>query len=369
VTSSILHSHLQGFGHRHTRGHRAARIVVIGNVGNGNTGDEALLAVTVAALDRAATVTVLSRHPAQVTALHGVSAAPMTVRGAAPVLARCDGIVVVGGGMFGPGLPPLVRLLPHLVHAAALAGRDTAYVGIGVHRGMPAGTLSALRRSVRRSRSATVRDRASGRLLDPVRPAACIGDLALYLQPASAEEARAALHTAGVDLTRPLLLLAPKAGTSPDKTRRMLAASSIAARHWHSRGGVVAALALADHADHGLDPTHTDTALAERIARDAAVTIPRLGPNLHPALAKAVTAQAAALLGLRFHGVVFATAAGVPATSFAWEPKTAALLSDRALPVINNPIQPHQITGWLDSCLPAHTAVTGIGAETMRSTS
>jgi hypothetical protein len=100
---------------------RAPRVVVLGNIGNGNTGDEALLAVTLAALGRQPVITVLSRDPAGTTAMHGVRAVPLLGLTAARALARCDAVVVVGGGMFGPGLPPLVRLLPHILDAAAAA--------------------------------------------------------------------------------------------------------------------------------------------------------------------------------------------------------------------------------------------------------
>lgn len=335
---------------RRRAGDRSPRIVVIGNVGNGNTGDEALLSVTLDALGPHPRITVLSRDPAGVTALHGVAATAMRPGAAVGSIARCDALVVVGGGMFGPGLPPLVRLLPHVMEAAARAGKDTAYVGIGAYAAMPASTAWGLRRSVAVSRHVSVRDRASGVVLDPTRPPVCVGDLAMHLRPAPPDDARSALRAAGVDLDRPLLLIAPKAGRTPALTGTFVEASAHAARHWAAAGGSVAAMAFADRIDHGIPDGCTDAALCARIARTADTEIPLLGPNLHPALAQAIVAQSDAVLALRFHGVVFAQASGVPTISFTWEPKTAALFHDSATRALDDPFQAQQLEDWLDGC-------------------
>lgn len=351
MSVEILERQLSQLGQCRTRGRRPARVVVIGNVGNGNTGDEALLAATLRFLGTDPQVTVLSRQPERISALHGVAAVPMTATGAGPALAGCDAVVVVGGGMFGPGLPPLVRLLPHLVTAAALTGRDTAYVGIGVYPGMPPTTLSALQYSATRGRGVTVRDNQSAHLLNPAHPPPCVGDLALHLPAAATDEALRELHAAQVDLARPLLILAPKAAATPEKTRNLLLASVHAARHWGAHGGSIAALILSDRTDHGIAAGATDSALASRIGHEASLSIPHLGPNLRPSLAKAITGEASAVFGLRFHSLVFATGTSTPAISFAWEPKTAAFMAEHGIPNLVEPFNPHQLTDWLDGCL------------------
>ncbi|MEU5694587.1 glycosyltransferase [Actinosynnema sp. NPDC020468] len=320
------------------------RLLVFGNVGNGNTGDESLLAATLAALDPDAEVTVLSRDPGRVTALHGVPACPMTPRHALRAVRGATGLVVVGGGMFGPGLPPLVQALPHLVAAARHTGRAVAYVGIGVYDGMPAHVLGRLRRAAARG-TMTVRDRLSLRTLDLPVDVPCVGDLAWLVPTASPDLARQALRRAGADPTRPLLLLAPKAADEA-RTLRSVEAFATAARWWTARGGAVVALALSDRADHGRPPEHTDAALAEAVATAAGVPVPVVGPNLPPGLAKAVVARADAVLGLRFHALVFALAAGTPCAGFPWEPKTRALAEEHRLPT---PTDDRGLTRWLDS--------------------
>lgn len=331
-------------GRRRARSRRR-RIVVLGNVGNGNIGDEALMAAVLPHLVDAE-VTLLSRDPARATADHCVPAQPMTVRAAATPLRRADAVIVVGGGMFGPGLPPLVRLLPRLLTACRLLRRDIAYVGIGAYPGAPAGVLASLRNAARHGH-VTVRDELSQRILASDPPPPCVGDLARRLHPTDPTHALTVLSAADVNTARPLLLLTPKAATTPAQTEQLLDWLTAAATHWHAHGGAVAALALSDRADHGVPKDRTDVALAEAVARRSRVPIPVLSPTA-PELAIAITAWASAALGLRFHGAVFADMTGVPTMAPAWEPKTTALLTERGLPALTDT---STMTHWLDAQL------------------
>jgi hypothetical protein len=338
-----LHAQLAGFGGRRPR------IVLLGNVGNGNTGDEALLAAVLGGLDAGSGVTVVSRAPESVAALHGVEGVPMQIGPFAKALLRADAVGVVGGGMFGPGLPPLVRLLPFVLLLAALARKDTGYFGIGVYRGVPWPTLLALRLHTRVGRGITVRDDESARNLSPSRPPQPVGDLALYLPPARAEDAHELLTAAGVDLRRPLLVVSPKAATTDAHTRAMVTACGRVARAWAAKGGVAAGIALGSKVDYGRGPGDTDHALIGRVATEAGIDIPAVGPDLAPALAKAVVGEAAAVVGLRFHAVVFAYGAGVPAMTFGWEPKTAALHRERGKPATIELYSDTAISRWVES--------------------
>lgn len=342
--AGTVRAQLAGFG-RHRAHRRPPRLVVIGNVGNGNTGDESLLTAALAAVDADAEVTVLTRNPAVITALHGVAACPMTSASALWAVWRSDGVVVVGGGMFGPGLPPLVRVLPHVVAAVRRTGRDIAYVGIGVYEGIPAHVLAQLRRAAAHM---TVRDRVSLKTLGPRATVPCVGDLAWLVAPTAPTEATDELRRAGVDTERPLLLLSPKAGADDAQTQQLVDTFSDAARLWSQRGGMVAALALSDRVDHGRNRDHGDVALTGAIALAAGVPIPVVGPNLPPAMAKAVVGQADAVLGHRFHALVFALGTGVPCAAFGWEPKTRALIEEHRLPA------PDDLTRWLDPILAPH---------------
>ena len=340
-----IREQLQGIGRHRSLSRRPPRLTVIGNVGNGNTGDESLLAVTLAAVDRDANVTVISRNPELVTRLHGVPAQPMTVRATVRELRQCDGLIVVGGGMFGPGLPPLVRILPTVATWIRRSGRAVAYVGIGVYLGTPKGTLRRLRQAVEHS-EVTVRDMVSIRTLNARRPVPCIGDLAWRLTPTDSVLARNVLCRAGADGGRPLLLVAPKAGATAGKTEEIINAMAAAVRYWIDLGGDVAAIALGDRADRGRD--FTDTAVAATVSARADVALPVVGPNLAPSMAKAIVGCATAVLGMRFHALVFALSLGIPCMGIAGEPKTEALQDEHRLPVFDDI---RTLYSWLDTTI------------------
>lgn len=340
----VVGSQLRGLGRRRTRGRRPARVLLIGNVGNGNTGDEALMAVALAGLDAGCEPTVLSRDPGAVGAVHGVRAVSMSPVAAIRQLVRSDAVVVVGGGMFGPGLPRLVRHLPAFVSIARILRSDTAYLGIGVYPGTPPGTLRRLRAAARRG-SMSVRDRMSLSTLDLGDDSPpCVGDLAWMLVPAEGRPARRALRKAGVDRARPLLIISAKATDSMEQSGELIDMLAAAARRWAAHGGSVAAIALSDRVDHGR-VGGTDMAMAGQVAALAGVEVPVIGPNLPPALAKGVVGEASAVVGLRFHAMVFALSAGRPCCAPDWEPKTAALLAEHDVPAMRDSAG---LVAWLD---------------------
>ncbi|GLW80841.1 polysaccharide pyruvyl transferase CsaB [Actinokineospora globicatena] len=310
--------------------------MVVGNFGNGNTGDEALLARALTELGAETEVSVLSRNPRLVEWTHGVAARPMTAVSFAAGLRWCDAVLVVGGGMFGSGLPPLVRLLPTVVEATHRAGRATFYLAVGVYPGTPKPVLRRLRSAAMFGRL-TVRDELSARTLGV--PVPVVGDLALDLPPAPRETAELALAGAGVDATSPLLLLSLKALPDANHMAALRDTCLEAAHRWRHLGGEVAGLALSTHADYGLGLGHRDAALIA----DLGLGLPVIGPQLPPALAKAVVGRASGVLGLRLHALVFAAGMGVPFAGFDWEEKSKAFLTEHGGTVLGS------AADWVDS--------------------
>ncbi|SDC19534.1 Polysaccharide pyruvyl transferase family protein WcaK [Actinokineospora iranica] len=351
---AIVRAQLAGLGNRRARGRRAARVLVVGDFGNGDTGDEALLARALGELPRGTEVSVLSRNPRLVEWTHGVPSRPMTALSFAGGLRWSDAVLVVGGGMFGAGLPPLVRLLPWVVDAAKAAGRDTVYLAIGAYPGMPPAVARRLRAAARELGRVTVRDRLSAETLGANVPN--VGDLALRLRPEPPEHAARALACAGVDTSTPLLLLSLKAVPDPAKMAALADSCLLAARRWREHGGSVAALALSTHADHGLGLARRDAALAAELADRLGAPLPVLGPQLPPALAKAVVGRAAGVLGLRMHAMVFAVGSGVRCAGFAWEEKTRAFLVEADHATILDPKTPKSVTDWVDATIAAVSA-------------
>jgi polysaccharide pyruvyl transferase WcaK-like protein len=291
-----------------------------------------------------ADVTVVSREPKAVRALHGVTSLPMTTRSAWRLLRRTDGLIVVGGGMFGPGLPPLVRLLPAIAELAVPLRRDLAYFGIGVYPGAPRLVRAFLRPAANRGQM-TVRDELSIRALDAQRKPPNIGDLAYQLQPAPSAHVASLLDLAGLRPGRPLLLIAPRAGTSDALTEQMLSAFVTAVGYWISHGGEVAAIALSAQTDDAVDPAVSDVQLAAAVAARTATRIPVLGPNLHPAVAAGLIALADAVIGLHFHAHVLAEATGTRCMGFDWGAKSSALIRELHIAAARND---QSVQNWLD---------------------
>lgn len=358
--TSLIRQQLSELGRRHAAQAnagapvvRSRRVLIIGNFGNGNTGDEAMLARTLQELPPATEVTVISRNPRMVEALHRVPAVPMDGRAFAKALLWCDGVAIVGGGLFGTGSSPLVKALPVIIWAATARKRDIAYVAIGVYPGTPDRVLDVLRRSVRKPGRITVRDEVSAATLGDAIVAPVVGDLAMGLAPASPEEARRALGAAGVECGVPLLLVAPKALPNPILVDALQEAAEKLARRWIERGGTVAGLAIGTHADYGLGLARRDDVLIEELGRRLGRTLPVLGPQLPPALAKAVVAEADALFGLRLHALIFAVSAGVPCLGVGWEERTTAFLAEHEQSAISTRPPDADLNAWVDRTMPA----------------
>lgn len=358
--SSLIRQQLSELGRRHaarantgTSSPRPTRVLVIGNFGNGNTGDEAMLARALQELPPTTEVKVSSRNPRMVEALHHVPAVPMEPVAFVRAMRWCDGIAVVGGGLFGTGASPLVNALPAILWAAAARQRDIAYVAIGVYPGTPDRVLALLRRSVRKPGRITVRDEVSAATLGDCLLAPVVGDLAMSLAPASPEDARRALAAAGVEPGVPLLLIAPKALPNPILVDALQEAAEKLARRWIDRGGAVAGLAIGTHADYGLGLARRDEVLIEELGRRLGRALPVLGPQLPPDLAKAVVGEADALFGLRLHALIFAVSAGVPCLGVGWEERTTAFLAEHEQSAITTRPPDEDLNAWVDRTLPA----------------
>jgi polysaccharide pyruvyl transferase WcaK-like protein len=358
--TSLIRQQLAELGRRHAAAANAgavpprpARVLVIGNFGNGNTGDEAMLARTLQELPEGREVKVVSRNPRMVEALHHVPAVPMEGVAFVKALHWCDGIAVVGGGLFGTGASPLVKILPAIVWATTARGRDIAYVAIGVYPGTPDRVLDLLRRSVRKPGRITVRDEVSAATLGDNIVAPVVGDLAMGLEPAPKAEAKRALAAAGLDAGVPLLLIAPKALPNPILLDALQEAAEKLSRRWLERGGAVAGLAIGTHADYGLGLARRDEVLIEELGERLGREVPVLGPQLPPKLAKAIVGEADALFGLRLHALIFAVSTGVPCLGVGWEERTTAFLAEHEQSAITTRPPDEDLIAWVDATLPA----------------
>ncbi|GLY69239.1 hypothetical protein [Amycolatopsis taiwanensis] len=309
---------------RHRRA-RGRRVLLVGDVGTGDIGDDVLLAEALRALGGDAEPRVLSHNPMLVEAIHRVRAVPASAQALLTSLCWCDAVVVVGEPSAGRGWPVVVS-------ACLTVGREATYLTFCGG--------AAMSRPVRRSRRSAGEHDTSAVYCDEV---------FARLPAEPAEYAQGALAAAGVPPQRPLLLLAPKA--MPDECRtldeiRILAG---AARAWDRHGGTVAGIAMSAHADFGIDRTRRDEALLGEVSAQLGHDLPVVGPLLPPRLAKAVVGQAEAVAGARLPALALAAAQGVALLGFPWEEQTAEFLSRLGLPALPERPLPGDAAVWVDA--------------------
>lgn len=350
------------------------RVLVIGNFGNGNIGDEAVLAGILAAMPSGVDVTVVSRNPSAVRTMHDVASVRTGSWASLRALLRCDVIGLGGGGIFGAGLPRLVALLPGVLLISRVILRKQLVVqALGVYLDTPPKTLSLLLLALRGAQAILVRDEESIQALAQLSAAPTGGprpvlvmDPAVEVPVAPRSAAQSFLRQAGVVLDHaPLLVLSVKPAPDQVLTKRALEAVEQGVRWWLSAGGRAAVLPLSGQGDYGLGTAHSDTALARQLAAELpadCVTILPVPDS--PQLAKAVIAEAAAVVAMRLHAQIFAWSTGVPCLGLVFEAKARAWHAlTGACSIDLDPSADTDFRGWLSQTM-RERALNVTAAET-----
>jgi polysaccharide pyruvyl transferase WcaK-like protein len=337
-----------------------AATLLLGNYGNSNTGDEAILARTLELMGEGVALTVATRNPHRVAELHGVpSVAVASLDGVAAWL-RADRVVVGGGGRFSAHQTPLVSLLPAFLLLSKAMGKSIAFAGIGAYPGMPIVSRFLLAWAARLADVFIVRDAPATRVVDlrwGPRRVDVVPDAGFGL-PGKPREAQRLLAAARIDSDRPLLLIAPKVAQDPITTEQMARAQAEAVRAWRARGGQVAAVLLSDKSDYGHGLAGSDGMLAARVFALADAPYIAFGPNLDPRVAKSLFANADAVLGLRLHSLVFAAAANIPMASVTFEEKSRALLErHRGYDIPGARVDQLSFFPWVEETFPANARI------------
>jgi len=330
---------------------------MIGNYGNGNTGDDAiLLQVAPSALERGR-VTVLSRNPERIARLvpeiHSV--AMVSVRAFGEFL-RADTVVIGGGGMFGRGIPPLVACLPFVLLVAELMGKDVELCSVGAYPDMPAAVAWALRRVARKARRVTARDMASVAALGGPAHATLVRDPAWELQPAAADAVRAALSAAGVRADRPMIAVSLKPGAGTNSDHLCLSGMAEGLDRWaQGKDCEILYLSFSDKGDYHLGASLTDLdlgrSLQEKMVNGHCVRF--IGPDLHPAVMLGIVQCCRGVVAMRLHAQIFAMAVDRPVYGLSFEAKCDQFLDSMGVP----PVRPDAVSGddlgrWLEDVAP-----------------
>jgi polysaccharide pyruvyl transferase WcaK-like protein len=297
-------------------------ILVVGGYGYRNVGDEAILAGLLRELGEAR-LTVVSRSPAETTALHGVRA--VGVGQALGELRRHRSVLIGGGGLFGRDMGRLGQLIGPFGLMAALAGKTVAIEAVGVDRDLPSTSVLALRLLAGRIADFRVRDRTSQEALAGWGIAARLtDDLSTSMEPASRREGRALLRAAGLDPARPIVGLCL---TEVGPTVGWELQRAIATLVDEMPDVQFCAIPMSQHP---YVARHNDLLLAQRLREQ----IPRLAllEGLHhPTLVLAAFGTLSAAVCMRYHSLLFAHRAGIPIVAIPYAEKCRSWLADHQL--------------------------------------
>lgn len=295
-------------------------ILVVGGYGYRNVGDEAILSSLLRTLE-GRRVTVVSRMPAETSAMHRVRAVP--IMAAIPELRRHRTLLIGGGGLFGTDMGLVGRLLPAYGLAASSVGVTVALYGVGIDPRLPGTTAVALRHLARLAAQVLVRDRKSADVLRDWGVDAAVGpDLSAWLPAAPSGVGAALLRSAGVDPRRPIVGLSLTA-LNPDVAR----ATSDALMEVMDEFPEVQ-FCFIPMSQHPFVSRHNDLALARRLqARQPRLRV--LEGTPHPAQVLSVFGHLEAAVCMRYHSLLFAARAGVPIIPIAYADKCRTWLAER----------------------------------------
>ncbi len=287
------------------------RVLVSGYYGQGNLGDEGLLAGLITQLlDLGHEPVVLSGDPGATSRMHDVEAVHR-YRGLVPALLRSGALLSGGGGLLQDTTSS--RSLTYYLTVISLARRLGRRVAV---YGQSVGPLSSAGRSrLRRTLAGVpcaVRDGQSVELLAGLGITAdLVADPALLLEPANSTNA-------AVDI-----LLIPRSGYK-ELTEGLIEAGREALEAGQSLG----LLAIQPDEDQGE---------IERLA--AALPGAALLSAASPAEAVAACAAAGLVISARLHGLVFAVCAGRPHAGLVYDPKVQGFLERSRAPIFMPPLE------------------------------
>ncbi|GAB4200464.1 MAG: hypothetical protein OHK0022_21550 [Roseiflexaceae bacterium] len=322
------------------------RLVFVGNYGNFNIGDDAILHILsarYAASYPGCQQQVFVRHLASDTTRVS-DAVPVALRPAAVcwIILRTQLIVVGGGGLFGAHMGPVARFIPLFALCCRLLGKTVVYESVGIYTNTPPFQQVLLFLSMLGAQRVSVRDLTSWRMIRPVRrlglvPVELVDDPALDVQPVSEEAARALLAAEGLDVpqdpARVITLSVKQLIRDPAQTERLLG-TLVQTCAWLAEQGYT--LLFIPFCSDPAKPWEQDVDFAERLAALLGPTAPIVCLRRHctPSEAAGLIRLGRLLIGMRFHAMVFAHAQGVPLLPIAYEDKRTDFIRQHRYPLL-----------------------------------
>ncbi|MEX0626202.1 MAG: polysaccharide pyruvyl transferase family protein [Chloroflexota bacterium] len=297
-------------------------ILVVGAYGYRNAGDEAILAGLLRTL-AGRRVTVVSRSPAETAALHGVCAIGLS--GSVGALRRHRSVLIGGGGLFGRDMGRIGRLLPLYGLLAAALGRTVRIEGVGIDPDLTGIHRLLVRRLLQAAAQVSVRDGVSAAVVrewgfDVV----ASDDLSAHMPAAPAAIGRGLLRTAGVGEGRKVVGLCLTAVN--DAITDRVSAAVLAAMRRHPE----MEFCFIPMSQHPYLEGHNDLVLARRLQASWPGLRIVEGAH-HPSALLSLFGSLDAVVGMRYHSLLFAERAGVPLVPLSYAAKSDAWLAERRL--------------------------------------
>lgn len=298
-------------------------ILVVGAYGYRNAGDEAILAGLLEHPLAGRQVTVVSRSPAETAALHGVRS--ISIGAAIGALRWHRTVLIGGGGLFGRDMGRIGRLLPAFGLLAAGLGRTVRIEGVGLDPGLTGIHRFLVRQLMRSAAQVSVRDDASLRVISEWGIDASVAhDASAHMAAAPARVGRALLRGAGVDDKRLVVGLCLTAVNEAVSEPAVAAVVALMRRHPEAE------FCFVPMSQHPYLERHNDLVLARQLQA--------LWPPLrivegsqHPSAVLSLVGSLDAVVGMRYHSLLFAERAGVPLIPISYAAKCDAWLTERGL--------------------------------------
>ncbi|MCU1398074.1 MAG: polysaccharide pyruvyl transferase CsaB [Acidimicrobiales bacterium] len=337
-----------------------SNVILVGAFGQGNPGDEALCAAFCAALGDH-DVTVVSADPESTTLQHGRPALASSARAVGRAVRRADAVVVGGGTVFkqlgrssGRRANSLLANTSALLAGARASGTSVAMIGVGAGLLRGPSARAMCRWILPRADLVVLRDEESaGVLADAgVNPPFWIGSdpaWALFDQPDG--------YGRGVADQRRITVALSHHGIGRSSIDAIVAGLQPLAGDWTIR----------------LQPWQVgENSLDQRLAEDLRERLGGaeiIGPPIDLPHAAQIFSGDDLVIGMRFHALVAAAAAGSRFVAIAHEPKLAGLarrLGQASVPVHATPEVMAGIIAWALAGEPSSAAA--VGAEIVAAT-
>ena len=326
------------------RMNRQKRLVFIGNYGNRNIGDDAILHILSARYLQAYPAYqqhVFVRHYAEdVARISSARPLPISLRSLLWTLLRANLIVVGGGGLFGAKMGPAARFIPLFALLCWLLGKTIVYESVGVYSNTPRLQKVLLFLSMLTAKQVSVRDATSWAVTRPLRrfkPIRRVDDPGFSITPVDTATALDLLRQEGIQLpedrSKIIGISIKRIIQDRAETQRLMQAVIESLQWLIDQGYVLLFLPFCHDPDKW---SEQDVAFAHEIMAQLKYTdgVYCVQGYYTPREVAGMMGLTRLFIGMRYHAQVFAHALHLPLLPIAYEEKRTDFIQQYGYPVI-----------------------------------